>query len=102
MKLEELTTIEQLSQFLEGAQAVIFMVNTLKEERHQWVQHELIRFDFRVLNKVKKGVVIGYLIKVSGYSSSIVIPDILNTTTSQAMDLKVNIPLKILPNCPYG
>ena len=68
MKLEELTTIEQLSRFLEGTQAVIFKVNTLKEERYQWIQHELIRFDYRTLNKVKKGAVIRYLIKVSGYS----------------------------------
>jgi len=68
MKLEELTTIEQLSQFLEGTQAVIFKVNTLKEERYQWIQHELLRFDYRAQSKVKKGVEIRYLIKVSGYS----------------------------------
>jgi len=35
MKLEELTTMEQLSQFLDGNQAVIFKINTLiKEERY--------------------------------------------------------------------
>ncbi|RUM94884.1 MAG: hypothetical protein DSZ28_00885 [Thiothrix sp.] len=68
IKLEELTTIEQLSPFLDGTQAVIFKINTLKEERYQWIQHELIRFDYRALSKVKKGVVIRYLIKVSGYS----------------------------------
>ena len=68
MKLEELTTIEQLSQFLDGTQAVIFKVNTLKEERYQWIQHELVRFDYMAINKVNKGVVIRYSIKVSGYS----------------------------------
>jgi UDP-N-acetylenolpyruvoylglucosamine reductase len=65
---EELTTIEQLSQFLDGTQAVIFKVNTLKEERYQWIQHELLRFDYRALSKIKKGVVIRYLIKVSDYT----------------------------------
>lgn len=68
MKLEELTTIAQLSQFLEGTQAVIFKINTLKEERYQWIQHELVRFNYSALSKVNKGIVIRYLIKVSGYS----------------------------------
>ena len=33
MKLEELTTIEQLSQFLVGTQAVIFKLNTDKKRK---------------------------------------------------------------------
>ena len=32
MKLEELTTIDQLSQFLDGTQSVIFMLSNLKIE----------------------------------------------------------------------
>ena len=32
MKLEELKTIEQLSQFLDGTQAVIFKITTVKKE----------------------------------------------------------------------
>lgn len=68
MKLEELTTIEHLSQFLNGTQAVIFTINTLKTERYQWIQHELIRFDYMALSRPHKGVFIRYLIKVTSYS----------------------------------
>ena len=68
MKLGELTTMEQLPQFLDGNQAVIFKINTLKEERYQWIQHELVRFNYMALNKPNKGIVVRYLIKVSGYS----------------------------------
>jgi transposase len=68
MKLEELTSIDQLTQFLDGTQAVIFKINTAKKERYQWIQHELVRFQYPLLNKASKGIVIRYLIKVTGYS----------------------------------
>ncbi len=42
MKLEELKTIEQISQFLEGTQSVIFKVDTIKLECYKWIQHELL------------------------------------------------------------
>lgn len=68
MKLEELTTIEQLSQFLDGTQAVIFKLDTDKKKRYQWIQHELVRFDYMAISKADKGIVIRYIIKVTGYS----------------------------------
>ncbi len=68
MKLNELTTLDQLAQFLDGTQAVIFTLNTVKKERYQWIQHELVRFQYPLLKKADKGIVIRYLIKVSGYS----------------------------------
>ncbi len=68
MKLEELTTIEHLSQFLNGTQAVIFTINTVKTERYKWMQHELIRFNYMGLSRAHKGILIRYLIKVSNYS----------------------------------
>ena len=68
MKLEELTTITQLSQFLDGTQAVIFKLDTVKKKRYQWIQHELIRFDYMTISKADKGIVIRYLIKVTSYS----------------------------------
>jgi len=68
MKLEELVTIEQLTQFLDGTQAVIFKLDTVKAERYKWIQYELIRFDYSRLSKSDKGVVIRYLSKVSQYS----------------------------------
>ncbi len=68
MKLEELKTIEQLKQFLDGTQAVIFQINSVKKERDDWIRQELVRFNYLQLGKVAKGVVIRYLMKVSGYS----------------------------------
>ncbi len=68
MKLNELTTIKQLSQFLDGTQAVIFQLSTAKKVRYQWVQHELVRFHYLQLNKSDKGILIRYLTKVSCYS----------------------------------
>ncbi len=70
MKLEELKTIEQLTQFLEGNQAVLFSLNSSKIEHYKWFQRELIRFKYGSLGKAKKGVLARYLIKVSGYSQS--------------------------------
>jgi len=68
MKLEELKTIEQLSQFIDGTQAVLFEINLIKKERYNWIRHELVRFDYLLLGKVAKGIVIRYLMKVTGYS----------------------------------
>ena len=68
MRLEELETIEQLEQFLNGTQAVIFEISLLKKERYDWIRKELIRFSYLELGKVQKGVLIRYLTKVSGYS----------------------------------
>jgi len=68
MKLNELTTIEQLSQFLDGTQAVIFKLATVKRERYQWIQHELVRFGYLQLSKADKGILIRYLMKVCRYS----------------------------------
>jgi hypothetical protein len=68
MKLEELKTLEQLSQFIDGTQAVLFEINLIKKERYNWIRHELVRFDYLMLGKVAKGIVIRYLMKVTGYS----------------------------------
>ena len=68
MKLDELKTIEQLAQFLNGAEAVIFELSRVKKERYEWMRKELVRFNYLELGKVNKGVLIHYLIKVSGYS----------------------------------
>jgi transposase InsO family protein len=68
MKLEELETIKHLSQFLNGTQAVIFETCAVKKERYNWIQHELIRFDYQNLSKADKGIVIRFVIKVTGYS----------------------------------
>ena len=68
MKLSDLRSIDQLRDFLEGTQAAAFAVVTNKDERYQWMQQTLIKFRYRRLSKADKGIVIGYLMKVSGYS----------------------------------
>ena len=67
MKLNDLRSMNQLRDFLEGTQAVVFAVVTNKDERDQWIQQTLIMFRNRRLSKVGKGMVIGYLMKVNGY-----------------------------------
>ena len=68
MKLEDLTTIDQLNDFLAGTQSVAFSIRDDKDTCYRWIQGELKRFHYRALSRQSKGVVIRYLIKVSGYS----------------------------------
>jgi len=68
MKLEDLTTIDQLTHFLSGTQAVAFSVTNDKDACYRWIQQALVKFRYLTLNRQGKGVVIRYLIKVSGYS----------------------------------
>ena len=68
MNTKELTTIDQLSAFIDGAQPVAFEVLSDKDERYRWLQHSLMKFRYKALNKHDKGVLIRYLMKVSGYS----------------------------------
>jgi len=68
MKLDDLTTIEQLADFLSGTQAVAFSVISDKDTCYRWLQRELAKFRYRTLSRPGKGVVIRYLMKISGYS----------------------------------
>ena len=68
MKLDDLRSIDQLRDFLEGTQDVVFAVLTGKDERYRWMQQTLIKFRYRHLSKADKGIVIRYLMKMSGYS----------------------------------
>ena len=68
MKLDDLTTIDQLTHFLSGTQAVAFSVTNDKDAYYRWIQQALVKFRYLTLNRQGKGVVIRYLIKVSGYS----------------------------------
>jgi transposase InsO family protein len=70
MTLKKLTTIEQLERFLDGSQICSYEVLSDKDERYHWIQKSLIQFRYMTLNKRDKGVVIRYLIKISGYSSA--------------------------------
>lgn len=68
MKLEDLTTIEQLEDFLSGTQSVAFSVISDKDACYRWIQGELVKFRYLQLSRQRKGVVIRYLMKISGYS----------------------------------
>jgi hypothetical protein len=68
MNAEDLTTVDQLIAFLEGTQPVAFQVVSDKDSRYHWVQQTLVKFHSLSLSKPDKGVLIRYLMKISGYS----------------------------------
>jgi len=68
MNADELSTVEQLKDFLGGTHPIAFCVASSKNERYRWVQQSLAKFHYRDLNKPDKGIVMRYLVKVSGYS----------------------------------
>lgn len=68
MRLEQLTTLDAVKQFLEGTQDVAFNVATDKRERYRWVQKTLVKHNYMRLGKIDRGIVTRYLMKVTGYS----------------------------------
>lgn len=68
MKLDDLTSIDQLTDFLSGTQAVVFSVISDKDACYRWIHGELVKFQYLTLCRRGKGVVIRYLMKISGYS----------------------------------
>lgn len=67
MNDEELTTLEQVRHFLEGAEPVAFEIRG-KDACYAWIERTLFRFHYRRLARTEKGFVVRYLMKVSGYS----------------------------------
>jgi transposase InsO family protein len=68
MKREDLTSIDQLVDFLAGSQAVAFSVISDKDACYRWIQGERVKFGYLRLSRPGKGVVIRYLMRISGYS----------------------------------
>ena len=68
MKLDNLKTTEQMESFLNGSQAIAFAVASTKDERYDFVESVLKRFRYARLKRRDKGIVIQFLMKVSGYS----------------------------------
>ena len=54
--------------FLNGNQAVAFAVATSKDERYQFVETLLKRFKYPRLKRCEKGIMMQFLMKLSGYS----------------------------------
>ena len=44
MNIDNLSTIDQLRDFLEGTQPVAFNVNATKDERYSFIQRTLVKF----------------------------------------------------------
>ena len=68
MKIEKLTTIEALEEFLQGNQLVAFSVLGNKADRYNFARKALVKFGYKTLPKKDKGIVIRYLLKMTGYS----------------------------------
>jgi len=68
MKLDALNTIEEMEAFLNGSQAIAFAVASTKDERYQFVSDILKKFRYFDLKRREKGIVIQFLVKISGYS----------------------------------
>ena len=68
MNIQALKTVAQLEDFLAGTQPVTFSVLSTKDECYQWIQESLIKFEYLTLSKPHKGIIIRYLLKMSGYS----------------------------------
>ena len=69
MNDEQLQTLEQVRQFIEGSREVEFEgVNT--KEKYKWMEEVLKKFRYFRLRKEGKGLIRRYIIKVSGYSRS--------------------------------
>ena len=68
MKLDNLTTIDQMEAFLTGSQAIAFAIATTKDERYEFVENQLKRFAYSRLKRQEKGIMIQFLAKVTGYS----------------------------------
>jgi len=63
MNESNLKTIEQIEMFLEGIQNVEFQVKS-KDEKYEWLQATLIRFEYLTLKKKSKGRVFRYYLKI--------------------------------------
>lgn len=68
MNIKDLKTIAQLEQFLTGTQTITFVVASSKHESYQEIQRTLVKFRYYSLNKASKGVIVRFLIKMTGYS----------------------------------
>jgi hypothetical protein len=68
MNLDSLIRIDQMTDFLTGSQAIAFVVAATKAERYQLIERILKRFAYKQLKRCDKGVVIRFLMKLSGYS----------------------------------
>lgn len=62
-----LNTLDQVRSFLAGALAVAFSFATTAD-RYAWIGQTLVRFDYPRLGKADKGLLRGYVQKLTDYA----------------------------------
>jgi len=67
MNDNDIKTLPQVRAFLDGTRAVEFSVNT-QSDRYDFVRRTLFRLAYHTLSKSDKGLVLSFLVHVSGYS----------------------------------
>jgi transposase InsO family protein len=68
MNLDTLETLEQIEEFLLGTQPVAFGIASTKQERYNWLQKTLIKWRYQTRNRRERGLLMRFMIRVSGYS----------------------------------
>ncbi len=68
MNIDKLTTITELEQFLDGSQAVAFSILDDKQSKYSFIKKTLVKFQYAYTCKAHKGVVVRFLMKMTGYS----------------------------------
>jgi hypothetical protein len=64
---EELETLEQIGQFIEGSQGIEFK-GLISREKYGWIEEVLRKFKYHRLKRTGKGLIRRYILKVTGYS----------------------------------
>jgi transposase InsO family protein len=67
MNDEQLQTLEQIKEFIEGSQAIVFK-GIIAEEKYGWIEEVLKKFRYQRLRRDGKGLIKRYILKVTGYS----------------------------------
>ncbi len=73
MSIKNLTTIKELENFLYGSQLLAYFVPGNKGERYKFIEKLLVRFKYESSDKKEKGILIRFLMKLSGYSRAQVV-----------------------------
>ena len=68
MKLNKLRKIEEIQGFLDGTQSIAFSVAETHQARYSCISDLLRQMDYRHLKRQDKGVMVRFLIKLTGYS----------------------------------
>jgi len=68
MSTEQLNSINDLVNFINGSQKVAYAVLANKEDKYLWIESILIKFTYHTLNRHDKGIVGEYIQKITGYS----------------------------------